>query len=32
VSGYILLEDGTRLDGELLGSGEDVTGEVVFNT
>ena len=32
MSGYILLEDGTRLDGELLGSGEDVTGEVVFNT
>ncbi len=32
VSGYILLEDGTRLDGELLGSGGDVTGEVVFNT
>jgi carbamoyl-phosphate synthase small subunit len=32
VSGYVLLEDGTRLDGELLGSGGDVTGEVVFNT
>jgi carbamoyl-phosphate synthase small subunit len=32
VSGYILLEDGTRLDGELLGSGGQVTGEVVFNT
>jgi carbamoyl-phosphate synthase small subunit len=32
VNGYILLEDGTRLDGELLGSGGDVTGEVVFNT
>jgi carbamoyl-phosphate synthase small subunit len=32
VSGYILLEDGTRLDGELLGSGGEVTGEVVFNT
>src|SRR5262249_22368698 len=32
MSGYLLLEDGTRLDGELVGSGEDVTGEVVFNT
>src|SRR5204862_6077826 len=32
VSGYVLLEDGTRFDGELLGSGGEVTGEVVFNT
>jgi carbamoyl-phosphate synthase small subunit len=32
MSGYLLLEDGTRLDGELLGSGGEVTGEVVFNT
>ncbi len=32
MSGYVLLEDGTRLDGELLGSGEAMTGEVVFNT
>ena len=32
MSGYVLLEDGTRLDGELLGSGEALTGEVVFNT
>src|SRR5215204_6614893 len=32
MSGYVLLEDGTRLDGELVGSGGDVTGEVVFNT
>jgi carbamoyl-phosphate synthase small subunit len=32
VSGYVLLEDGTRLDGELLGSGGQATGEVVFNT
>jgi carbamoyl-phosphate synthase small subunit len=32
MSGYILLEDGTRLEGELLGSGGEVTGEVVFNT
>ena len=30
--GYVLLEDGTRLDGELLGSGGWITGEVVFNT
>jgi carbamoyl-phosphate synthase small subunit len=28
---YVLLEDGTRFDGELCG-GADVTGEVVFNT
>jgi len=32
MSGYVLLEDDTRLDGELLGSGGEVTGEVVFNT
>jgi carbamoyl-phosphate synthase small subunit len=32
VSGYVLLEDGTRLDGELLGSRGEITGEVVFNT
>jgi carbamoyl-phosphate synthase small subunit len=32
VSGYVLLEDGTRFDGELLGSGGQITGEVVFNT
>ncbi len=32
-SGYVLLEDGTRLDGELCGAdGGSVTGEVVFNT
>jgi len=30
--GYVLLEDGTRFDGELLGSGDEITGEVVFNT
>jgi carbamoyl-phosphate synthase small subunit len=30
--GYVLLEDGTRFDGELTGSGGEVTGEVVFNT
>ena len=30
--GYILLEDGTRFDGELCASGGEVTGEVVFNT
>ena len=32
MSGYVLLEDGTRLDGELVGSGGEITGEVVFNT
>ncbi len=32
MTGYVLLEDGTRLDGELLGSAGEVTGEVVFNT
>jgi carbamoyl-phosphate synthase small subunit len=34
-SGYVLLEDGTRLDGELCGEPREaggVTGEVVFNT
>ena len=30
--GFILLEDGTRFDGELVGGGGEVTGEVVFNT
>ena len=30
--GYVLLEDGTRLDGELCGDPSRVTGEVVFNT
>jgi carbamoyl-phosphate synthase small subunit len=30
--GYVLLEDGTRFDGELVASGREVTGEVVFNT
>jgi carbamoyl-phosphate synthase small subunit len=32
--GYVLLEDGSRLDGELVGAegAERVTGEVVFNT
>ncbi|HEX5821994.1 MAG TPA: glutamine-hydrolyzing carbamoyl-phosphate synthase small subunit [Solirubrobacterales bacterium] len=32
MSGYVLLEDGTRFDGDLLGSGDAMTGEVVFNT
>ena len=32
MSGYVLLEDGTRLDGELLGSEVAGLGEVVFNT
>jgi carbamoyl-phosphate synthase small subunit len=31
-SGYVLLEDGTRFDGELVGAGGEITGEVVFNT
>jgi carbamoyl-phosphate synthase small subunit len=31
-SAYILLEDGTRFDGEAVGHPEAVTGEVVFNT
>ena len=31
-SGYVLLEDGTRLEGDLCGAPELVTGEVVFNT
>ncbi len=31
-SGYVLLEDGARLEGELCGDPERVTGEVVFNT
>jgi carbamoyl-phosphate synthase small subunit len=31
-SGYLLLEDGTRFDGELCGDAAAVTGEVVFNT
>jgi carbamoyl-phosphate synthase small subunit len=30
--GFILLEDGMRLDGELCGAPDAVTGEVVFNT
>jgi carbamoyl-phosphate synthase small subunit len=29
---FILLEDGTRFEGELVGSGGQVTGELVFNT
>ena len=33
MSGYVLLEDGTRFDGELLGVRRaDHAGEVVFNT
>jgi carbamoyl-phosphate synthase small subunit len=31
-AGFILLEDGARFDGELVGSGGEVAGEVVFNT
>jgi carbamoyl-phosphate synthase small subunit len=30
--GYVLLEDGTRFDGQLLSTAERLTGEVVFNT
>ncbi|MGH2956839.1 MAG: glutamine-hydrolyzing carbamoyl-phosphate synthase small subunit [Solirubrobacterales bacterium] len=32
IPGFVLLEDGTRLDGELVGDPSAVTGEVVFNT
>jgi carbamoyl-phosphate synthase small subunit len=33
VSGYVLLEDGSRLEGELCGAADaEVLGEVVFNT
>jgi carbamoyl-phosphate synthase small subunit len=32
VSGYVLLEDGSRFDGELCEGGRQATGEVVFNT
>ena len=30
--GYVLLEDGTRLDGDLCGASAEALGEVVFNT
>jgi carbamoyl-phosphate synthase small subunit len=32
VSGYVLLEDGTRFDGDFVGADEHATGEVVFTT
>ncbi|MDX6699258.1 MAG: carbamoyl-phosphate synthase small subunit [Solirubrobacteraceae bacterium] len=32
MSGYVLLEDGTRFDGDVCGAVRPVTGEVVFNT
>jgi carbamoyl-phosphate synthase small subunit len=32
MSAYVLLEDGTRFDGDAVGAGGHVTGEVVFNT
>ena len=32
MSGYVLLEDGARFDGELCGELGDATAEVVFNT
>src|SRR5207247_9321658 len=31
-TGYVLLEDGTRFDGELCGAGAHAVGEVVFTT
>ena len=31
-SAYLLLEDGTRLDGDAVGAERDVTAEVVFTT
>jgi len=31
-SAYLLLEDGTRLDGDAVGAERDVCGEVVFTT
>ena len=31
-SGYVLLEDGARLEGDLCGDPSQATGEVVFNT
>ena len=30
--GYLLLEDGVRFDGDLVGHPGEITGEVVFNT
>ena len=32
MSGYLLLEDGERFDGEVVGAAVEATGEVVFNT
>ncbi|MGH2837380.1 MAG: glutamine-hydrolyzing carbamoyl-phosphate synthase small subunit [Thermoleophilaceae bacterium] len=32
MSAYILLEDGTRFDGDAVGAPGQITGEVVFNT
>ena len=32
MSAYILLEDGTRFDGDAAGAPRQITGEVVFNT
>ena len=32
MSAYVLLEDGTRFDGEAVGAERSVTGEVVFTT
>ncbi|HEX8742963.1 MAG TPA: carbamoyl-phosphate synthase domain-containing protein, partial [Thermoleophilaceae bacterium] len=32
MDGFLLLEDGSRFDGELVGAPAVATGEVVFNT
>ena len=32
MTAYVLLEDGTRFDGEAVGAPASVTGEVVFTT
>jgi carbamoyl-phosphate synthase small subunit len=32
MSGYVLLEDGTTFEGDLVAAGTEVTGEVVFTT
>ena len=32
MSGYVLLEDGTRFDGDYVGADAHATGEVVFTT
>jgi carbamoyl-phosphate synthase small subunit len=32
IPGYVLLEDGTRFDGDICAGADAITGEVVFNT